>query len=147
MTAVGGGALPGPRSPGAWLELARHGTLEEKFNLATQEGVTEEALLVLVTDPDLGVSTGVLGNYGASGRVIAALVERRPEAREQAAGHPNATVELKDELPTYKHSPLAIERYLDDRDATLEQRREVQAAHLSNDRRSLADVWAAARGL
>jgi hypothetical protein len=88
----------------------------------------------------------VLSNYDASARVIDALVARRPEVREQAAGHPNAPIALKNELPTYKHSPLAVERYLEDRSATPDERRIVQSAHVRHDRRTLGQVWDAAQG-
>lgn len=128
-----------PRRAAELTRIARFGSEEERSRISSDLELDIEGQLAIATAPEPHVAAGILHNYSIGPAIIGALVAKHPELAEDAAGHPNAPVEMKDALPVWQHSDLSIDRYLSARSATPDQAEAVKARR--GDTALLGAVW------
>jgi hypothetical protein len=114
-----------------------------RWRLAGRENLPLKVYEILAEDADEMVVASIANNYTAPPFVLEKLAQR-PGLHEMAATNPNASVELKDQAPIGSFSRNSIDRYLEDRQATLNQRREVVQVYEGGEHPGgplLGDVW------
>lgn len=118
-----------------------------RWRLAGRENLSVEIFEILADDTDEMVAASIANNYTAPPFVLEKLAQRAG-FHEMAATNPNAPVGLKDQAPIGSFSRNSIDRYLEDRQATLAQRRELVRVYESGEHPGgplLGAVWSSIR--
>lgn len=128
------------------LAVARTGDVPDRWNLASTYGIDAEVASVLAGDEDERVLQALANNYGVLPEVLATLAAKGKALRDIVARNPFAPPELKGELPLREHASLAISEFLDDMDASAQQRIKIMFAFNAaladeNAKTTLSEAW------
>lgn len=106
-------------------EVARNGSQRDKWRLAERENLSREVFLILADTTDIHIATSLAMNYTTPSDILDRIAERFPELHGTAATNPNASPDLKKEAPLAEHIASSIANFLDQVEATDDQRREL----------------------
>lgn len=130
---------------GAHLEIAVSGSTSERWRLSGREDLSREAFEALVKHSDEVVAGSLAQNYATPPDLLDQLAQRYPDLHEIIATNPNASADLKETTPLGSHSQDSINRFLDAKNATMEERRKLIALYEAGPHPGgplLSSVWA-----
>lgn len=131
------------------IQIAQAGSIPERWNLATTDGIVASAAEILAEDPDPRILDALAGNYSVAPAVLSLIAAKSSALKDVVGRNPFAMPDLKEPVPLVEHAALGISRFLDDRSASHSQRQSVaneyERALLTSDFSvTLADAWARA---
>jgi hypothetical protein len=128
------------------LETARSGDLSSRLDLADNEKAGRAVFEVLSSDPAPEVHWMLARNHAIPRDLLEQLSARSEKLRELVQLNPNAPASLKEPAPLWQHIQTSLETYLDDQQATDEERATLISAWMQHDASSLGEVWGRIRG-
>lgn len=126
-------------------EIVTDGTDAERWWLSGREDLSRNIFSALVEGSNHDVAASLALNYSTPPDLLERLAELHPDLHWIIAVNPNAAPRLKESAPLGSHSQDSINRYLDAKDATPGERRQLVALYESGPHPGielLGVVWA-----
>lgn len=123
------------------LEAAKVGDLSARLDIADDGHGYAAVYEVLAADTAPEVVWLVAGNPSAPRGLLSSLATRSAKLREIVALNPAAPPSLKESVELWRHIQTSLEAYLDERNATAEQRAALMEQWAAGTAEPLGEVW------
>lgn len=110
-------------------KIATSGTSREKSHLALRDDLTPEVIAILAQDSDPEVRFDIAMNHATPAGILASLASQYPDLIPPISTHTNAPATLKELAPFLWQTEESIFQYLDDKEATDEERTQLLKQH------------------
>jgi hypothetical protein len=131
--------------PAAALWIAQNGTYEERWELASRQGLDEGTFGALLEVEDYRIHDILAVNRDLPRAFLDQLAVAGLANEEYISGHQNAPIERKRAVPFKYVTGRSLELFLDEVQATESERNAVWRTSAAKASRSLGEVWDAIR--